>query len=948
MALIPTFTAQAPRRGSLEPSADNGSADVFLAIAKTSGQISGRLMEMAGDAARREGRDAGAAAAMTVSMPGVDFAFDASSPMTTPQRGRAQGMTRGMAGDVRSIVSAAAQKHGVDANAMLTIAMLESSGNPNAKNPNSSAGGLFQFIDSTASQYGLANRFDPVAASDAAARLAKDNAGHLRKVLGREPTAGELYLAHQQGAGGAARLLANPGASAVSIVGSKAVTLNGGTSGMTAGEFASIWTAKAGDRAAAVSSGGAPVAAAGGQVQVTLTGAAGAVPQMAAGTIRGDAYNAAAIDIHQNRLQTAMLGQIDALSVQHQGDPAGLTEAIEALRQGYVQELPPAQAAAMTQSFERAKVGAVAGAVREYQSQLESQNLASFEEAIEARTQSALRIASKAGLDERSDQALAAELDQIDRDIDASPMTPLQKSRLKRETRTGAMGARVLAGFENLTDPAARAEYLKAFETDWQDGEGYGGMVDAATFQTVKTQMMRQLQADEVAADRRRSALEKSIDGQVSFLKKGYPVDPRRRAAIAAEVAATGDEALAANLDFLDNLSSWQSAHLGAHPSVVEAQIETLKARIQREGMSEAALVTLDVMEGLHKEMTAGLKADPLTWANRAGVAEIVPLDFSDQAGLAVTLSDRAATAEAIGKHYGAAPKYFLPNEIDALQKQVESDPLQLPAVVSALREGLGRAAPAAFAEISADAPVLAHVAGLYASTGDQKLVVEAGEALAMRRVEGYKANLPTPAKLHGAATVDLGGALQLWPTARTAAIETATAIFERRAMRMGIDASDFGETSPARQLFTQALDEVLGARMVDGVKHGGLTMVNGVETVAPVDMPADDLEQLVWNLSADDLIFQADLGTANGVPITVDQLRGGKLIASGPGRYRVALGDPWSDDPRYVPDAAGGYFQLDVDMLRRTRVDQPTARAARDAERWREWQFRPVPQDVP
>lgn len=123
------------------------------------------------------------------------------------------------------------------------VASIESRGNPNAQNPNSSAGGLFQFIDSTAKQYGLANKNDPIASTEAAGRLAADNKAVLAQALGREPTAGELYLAHQQGAGGAAKLLANPNAPAERIVGAEAARLNGGA-GLTAGEFAQKWIGK--------------------------------------------------------------------------------------------------------------------------------------------------------------------------------------------------------------------------------------------------------------------------------------------------------------------------------------------------------------------------------------------------------------------------------------------------------------------------------------------------------------------------------------------------------------------------------------------------------------------------------------------------------------------------------------------------------------------------------
>jgi hypothetical protein len=166
---------------------------------------------------------------------------------TQPTAERGQAVTRGMPGEIRQVVSDAAARYGVDPNALLTIAWIESRGNPNAKNPNSSAGGLFQFIDSTARGYGLSNKFDPAQAADAAARLARDNSQALEGVLGRKPTAGELYLAHQQGIGGATKLLSNPNAKAVDLVGADAVRLNGGSSNMTAGDFAMLWMKKAGD-----------------------------------------------------------------------------------------------------------------------------------------------------------------------------------------------------------------------------------------------------------------------------------------------------------------------------------------------------------------------------------------------------------------------------------------------------------------------------------------------------------------------------------------------------------------------------------------------------------------------------------------------------------------------------------------------------------------------------
>ena len=144
-------------------------------------------------------------------------------------------------------ISKVAAARGVDPAYMTRLAMVESGGKLDARSPLSSASGPFQFLNSTARQYGLNNPMDPAASADAAARFTLDNKAALANRLGREPTPGELYLAHQQGAGAAANLLANPDAPVESIIGPAAARNNGATPGMTAGQFASKWTGKFGD-----------------------------------------------------------------------------------------------------------------------------------------------------------------------------------------------------------------------------------------------------------------------------------------------------------------------------------------------------------------------------------------------------------------------------------------------------------------------------------------------------------------------------------------------------------------------------------------------------------------------------------------------------------------------------------------------------------------------------
>lgn len=157
--------------------------------------------------------------------------------------------------DVRAAIARASAATGVDFNYLLAQARIESGLQPTARAGTSSAAGLYQFtadtwletLDRHGARHGLqwaddaidrrgghavigdpsmrahvmSLRFDPDAAALMAAELARDNAGELRGVLGREPDAAELYLAHFLGAGGARSFLTalqnDPGQSAASL-----------------------------------------------------------------------------------------------------------------------------------------------------------------------------------------------------------------------------------------------------------------------------------------------------------------------------------------------------------------------------------------------------------------------------------------------------------------------------------------------------------------------------------------------------------------------------------------------------------------------------------------------------------------------------------------------------------------------------------------------------------
>ena len=154
---------------------------------------------------------------------------------------------------VTGAIRQASQATGTSFNYLLATAQVESGLDPRAGASTSSARGLFQFIDQTwlgtikqsgaALGYGryadaitrtasghyqvddpamrqeiLKLRNDPTANAVMAGAFTAENAQYLTDKLGRQPSEGELYIAHFLGAGGAARLITlaatNPSAKA--------------------------------------------------------------------------------------------------------------------------------------------------------------------------------------------------------------------------------------------------------------------------------------------------------------------------------------------------------------------------------------------------------------------------------------------------------------------------------------------------------------------------------------------------------------------------------------------------------------------------------------------------------------------------------------------------------------------------------------------------------------
>lgn len=137
---------------------------------------------------------------------------------------------------VVAAIKRASDMTGVDFGYLMAMAEKESSFNPNAQAPTSSAKGLFQFTDSTWEgtrkkypQYGIGpnDQFDPEKNALMGALLTKENQSTLQRYGISNPSPADLYLAHFAGPSGAAKLINAPDdANAAALIGDKAANAN--------------------------------------------------------------------------------------------------------------------------------------------------------------------------------------------------------------------------------------------------------------------------------------------------------------------------------------------------------------------------------------------------------------------------------------------------------------------------------------------------------------------------------------------------------------------------------------------------------------------------------------------------------------------------------------------------------------------------------------------------
>ncbi|WP_337739627.1 transglycosylase SLT domain-containing protein [Agrobacterium vitis] len=579
--------------------------------------------------------------------------------------------------NIRGVISEAATRHGVDPNALMQIASVESGFDPNAKNPNSSAGGLFQFIDGTAKQYGLADRFDPAQAADAAARLAKDNSAALKSALGRDPTAGELYLAHQQGAQGAIKLLSNPSARAADVVGGEAVSLNGGADGMTAGDFAAKWTSKFGSgsyKSIPSASSVAPVSVTPAAPVKIEPGKAGAFRPMEGDTLYARAYNVAGEKTYLQELKFTMLQDQDAVYDKYKDDPAMLQKAMGELYQAHVNEhVFPEIESDYRGWFQAGAYELQRKAQDAQQIRVKQQDLVDFQGRVQDLENNKSRVlAGMTFNDDTGSTQLAGLQAQIDDHYNAAVakgmMTPQQAKQAREQSH-----AEMQVGYYSRQADGKSADEIaslrQTMQKDYSDNKLQGVSADEWELinKSLSAREREQRSQDHLAV----TALSKRGNDIAARVMRGLPVDPAEYAKFQMDAASTPE---GEQISRSTELKMRVADALRKQPI---GEVESNLWPLMTAGGRAPTPDDYDAATKMVNSQKAELKQDPLGVAERFGIvpqgSKLPDPATASPDEMAEALNTRMVYADVAAQHFGVQPKYFRPEEEAVIKSAITS-----------------------------------------------------------------------------------------------------------------------------------------------------------------------------------------------------------------------------------------------------------------------------------
>ncbi|MFK8250187.1 hypothetical protein [Ancylobacter terrae] len=320
------------------------------------------------------------------------------------------------------------------------------------------------------------------------------------------------------------------------------------------------------------------------------------------GTIRGDAYDAAAERAYSWRLAANLDDALGEAFDANADNPDGFNAAVAQQRERFLKD-PNLSDPQVREAFERnfAERSRTYGNAVQRQAvarQRADAQAAADEQFVAARGEFERRsfvLGGTRGGDEELDKEYRVNASIIDGQMAAGAITPAEGRRRKDEMRLAGVRARIRGTYDNLPDLAAKEKFAAGLIDAWGTGEGPLGQLDYNTVYGLQSQLIGQARAERAAAEQEnlegRIELKAALNDDVASLgATGKPVllgdreiDPVDVARILGpREAAQWSDRRSAALNLFNATADFASLPDGA----ITARLEALAPQPGAEGFS--------------------------------------------------------------------------------------------------------------------------------------------------------------------------------------------------------------------------------------------------------------------------------------------------------------------------------------------------------------------------
>ncbi|MGV0912437.1 hypothetical protein [Martelella sp. FOR1707] len=656
-------------------------------------------------------------------------------------------------------------------------------------------------------------------------------------------------------------------------------------------------------------------------------------------SIRGRAYDKAGTQIYLEQLDQTMINEQKAAYEKYGQSPEKLKGALKALLTDHMgkyvfEEIAPEYKLAFesraTKLYEASQKAAAARA-RAAAARAAAASRAQYIKAQQDNLIDLQRQAMNMGADPDGESAVNDQLDLIRTDLQAAAasgrITQKQAEKLSEGAALTVARGTIQAKFdaaETADDKAAFAEDLKKAWLADDEKLGIYRNMPFEDIEKVSAGLQRDVEQLRIAERQenqaRASELEDLIaDDVASMGATGQGVDLEESGLtpenveryLGPEVAREWQESRSDAGRFYDVTAAMPSESA----LDIAERLESLRPEPGAAGFVRQQQ-TYEAAREHAKALLEERAVDPLGQAERAGMVELAPIDLSEPDALVSSISGRQSQRRQVERAYGQAVPFFRPGEQERLSSALLQNPAAIAGFSQTLVNTLGPQAIPVLSELSEAAPVVAHTAGMAQATGDMSVAADVAEALQFRRDKVYTVKMPDQATQTQAALAEVGPAFLGSPRLQTAVLQTANILFEKAANEQGFDPAEVDEPgTPANEAYLKALDRAAGGRRIGGRDLGGFAEVNGQKIIVPPDLEKSAPQDLLDNLTALQLEALPPIQTGD-FDIPIRRLRNAQLVGVGDGLYRMALGDPLSDDPQYLVTPEGDAWVLDIRQL--------------------------------